>query len=104
MLAYAMPDERYLIKTDHGDVVVTVGADADGLDPELLSFRQADAAAMEGIDLEVPLRAFAAKMIAIVERKAGATPGGESMRAMLIQEKATSDLRRIERWAREHGA
>ena len=104
MLACAMPDEKYLIKTDHGDVVVTVAADADGLDPELLSFERADAAATEGIDLEVPLRAFAAKMIAIVERKAGATPGGERMRSMMIQEKATSDLRRIERWARTHAA
>lgn len=95
--------ERYLIKTDHGDVVVTVDADADGLDPQLLSLSAADDAATEGLEMEVPLRAFAAKMIAIVERKAGPTPGGDAMRRMLIQEKATADLRRIERWAREHG-
>lgn len=93
--------ETYLIKTDHGDVVVTVEDDADGLDPELLSLAPASGDAADGIDMEVPLRAFAAKMLAIVERKAGPTPGGDRMRRMLIQEKATADLRRIERWARE---
>jgi hypothetical protein len=96
--------ERYLIKTDHGDVVVTVRDEAGGLDPELLSFAPATSGETEGIDMEVPLRAFAAKMIAIVERKAGDTPGGERMRRMLVQEKATADLGRIERWVRERSA
>ena len=92
--------ESYLIKTDHGDVIVRVADDKDGLDAELLSFVDVTPETAEGIDVEVPLRAFAAKMIAIVERKAGETPGGETMRRMLIQEKATADLRRIERWVR----
>lgn len=93
--------EKYLIKTDHGDVVVTVNDSAGGLDAELLSFARADADAVSGIDMEVPLRAFAAKMIAIVERKTEDTPGGDRMRRMLVQEKATADLGRIERWAKE---
>lgn len=94
--------EKYLVKTDHGDVLVTIDDAAGGLDTDLLSLSSAHGDAIADIDMEVPLRAFAAKMIAIVERKAGETPGGERMRRMLIQEKATADLGRIERWAKEH--
>lgn len=96
--------EKYLIKTDYGDVVVTVVESADGLDTDLLSFSEAAGDAVSGIDMEVPLRAFAAKMIAIVERKTGETPGGGTMRRMLIQEKATADLGRIERWAKRRSS
>lgn len=74
------------------------------MDTDLLVLSPASGEAVEDIDMEVPLRAFAAKMIAIVERKAGETPGGERMRRMLIQEKATADLGRIERWAKEHAS
>jgi hypothetical protein len=92
--------ETYLIKTDHGDVVVKVEEAKGGLDQDLLTLSAPTPEAIEGLDMEVPLRGFSAKMIAIVERKAGPTPGGEKMRRMMIQEKATADLMRIERWVK----
>ncbi len=52
--------------------------------------------------MEVPLRAFAAKMVDIIEARGDDLPGGERMRRMMLQEKATADLKRIERWAEAH--
>jgi hypothetical protein len=101
-----MPDNprRFLVTTDDGDVVVTVNDDADGLDPALLSLTMADEAAARELPVATPLRAFAAKMVDLIEAQGmGAFAGGERMREMLVREKATADLRRIERYAREHG-
>lgn len=98
------PSKRFLIATDHGDVVVEVRPDASGLDADLLSLGMADAATAGELPVATPLRAFAAKMVDIIEAQGlGAFAGGERMREMLVREKATSELRRIERFAREHG-
>lgn len=95
--------DRYLVKTDHGDVLVKVNtAAANALDNDLLSFARPSPENSGGVAYEVPLRAFGAKMIEIIQTigvgDMGASP---KMVAMMIQEKATSDLNRIERWARE---
>ncbi len=97
------PVRRYLVTTDHGDVVVTVNPAANGLDPELLSFQMADTEAADAVGVATPLRAFAAKMVDLIElHGTGDFAGGERMREMLVREKATADLRRIERFARDH--
>jgi len=102
----AMPEQprRFLVTTDAGDVVVTINDDANGLDPGLLSLAMADDVAARELPMATPLRAFAAKMVDLIEAQGvGGFAGGERMREMLVREKATADLRRIERYAREHG-
>lgn len=95
--------KRFLVRTDHGDVVLTVNPGPSGLDPDLLSFEMASGADGEP-EMATPLRAFAAKMVDLIEAQGvGAFAGGPRMREMLVREKATADLRRIERFAREHG-
>ena len=95
---------HFLVTTDHGDVVVTVNGDVDGLDPRLLALSMADEATARALPMATPLRAFAAKMVDLIEAQGlGAFAGGERMREMLVREKATADLKRIERFAREHG-
>ncbi len=97
------PARRFLVTTDHGDVVVEVRPDAAGLDADLLRLRMADAATVQELPVATPLRAFAAKMVDIIEGQGlGGFTGGERMREMLVREKATADLHRIERFAREH--
>jgi hypothetical protein len=95
------PDERYLVVTEHGRVLVVVRGDRDGLDPDLIEVRgDADAAAAD-VGLETPLRAFAAKMVDLVQaRGEGAAALSPALAAMMIKEKAAEDLRRIERAAR----
>lgn len=97
--------ECYLVSTDHGDVVVQVNDVTSGLDPDLFTLLPATAQNRAGLDRVVPLRAFAAKVLDIVELKGtGGLPGGERLLRMMVQEKATEELRRIERWARSrHG-
>lgn len=96
-------EQHFLVQTDYGDVVVTVNPDAGGLDTDLLSFRHADADSARGISMTTPLRAFSAKMIDIIEGQGLAGfQGGERMRELMVREKATADLRRIERFAQEH--
>ena len=93
--------ESYLVKTDYGDVLVRVNDVASGFDAGLLSLEAPTAENSAGLSLEVPLRAFGAKMLEIVELKGVATlPAGERLQRLMIQEKATAELKRIERWAR----
>jgi hypothetical protein len=92
------PDERYLVETDHGPVLVIVRGDRPGLDPSLLDVRPA----AEGVDIpfSTPLRAFSAKMVDILAvRGAGGLPLSPAMLSMMIREKAAEDLARIERAA-----
>jgi len=97
------PLRRYLVATDHGDVVVTVNSDRDGLDPGLLSLAMADEAAARDAGMATPLRAFAAKMVDLIEIQGmGDFAGGDRMREMLVREKATAELHKIERFARDH--
>lgn len=93
--------ESYLVATDHGDVVVQINDVATGLDPELFTLQAATAQNSAHLDTVVPLRAFGAKVLDIVELKGtGDLPGGDRLLRMMVQEKATQELRRIERWAR----
>jgi hypothetical protein len=95
--------KRFLVSTDHGEVLVSVKRAGSGLDADLLSFEMASGGVAEP-SMTTPLRAFAAKMIDLIEAQGvGDFRGGERMREMLVREKATADLRRIERYAREHG-
>lgn len=103
--AMTAPLRRYLVTTDHGDVVVTVNPAVNGLDPALLSLSMANEASANEVGVATPLRAFAAKMVDLIElHGTGDFAGGERMREMLVREKATADLRRIERYARDHAA
>ena len=97
------PDERYLVVTEHGRVLVVVRGDRAGLDPDLIDVRAADDA--DDLTMETPLRAFAAKMVELVSaRGAGDVPLSPAMLAMMVKEKAAEDLSRIERAARRlHG-
>jgi hypothetical protein len=94
------PDERFLVVTEHGRVLVIVRGDKDGLDPDLIEVvGDADAA---DVRLETPLRAFAAKMVDLVQARGGGggAPLSPAMAALMIKEKAAEDLKRIERAAR----
>ena len=93
---------RYLIKTEYGDVVVAINPECENaLENDLLLLSAP--AEGESFPMETPLRAFGAKMVDIIRSvgTGGFDPGG-SMLEMMIKEKATSDLNRIERWAREN--
>jgi hypothetical protein len=93
------PDERYLVVTEHGRVVVMVRGDKAGLDADLIEVVAADGA--DDLAMETPLRAFAAKMVDLVQaRGTGGVPLSPTMLAMMVKEKAAEDLARIERAAR----
>ena len=95
------PDERYLVVTDHGRVLVIVRGDKDALEPDLLEVRRDDDPAASDVGMETPLRAFAAKMVdLLVARGTDALPMSPAMRDLMVKEKAAEDLRRIERAAR----
>ena len=94
-------DERYLVVTEHGRVVVRVRRDRSGLDGDLIEVERPDADALAALAMETPLRAFAAKMVDIVQaRGSGGLPASAAMLEMLVKEKAAEDLTRIERAAR----
>lgn len=93
------PDERYLVVTEHGRVVVVVRGDRSGLDADLIDVVAADDAG--DLTMETPLRAFAGKMVDLVQaRGSGDVPLSPAMLAMMVREKAAEDLARIERAAR----
>ena len=92
----------YLVKTDHGDVLVEVNPEcSNALEKDLLLFHKPTPDNTQNINMEVPLRAFSAKMVDIIEGvgtpSVGASP---KLLAMMKEEKATEDLARIERWAK----
>lgn len=93
--------KRFLVTTDNGDVLVSIDPDKAGLDADLLILEAPTSANSADIAMNVPLRAFGAKMLELIEAQGGEMPGGERMRRMMIQEKASADLNRIERWARD---
>jgi len=97
------PDERFLVVTEHGRVVVVVRGDRDGLDADLIDVQADDQAS--DLAVETPLRAFAAKMVDLVQaRGAGAAGLSPGLAAMMVKEKAAEDLKRIERAARRLAA
>lgn len=98
-------ERRYLVKTNAGDVVVLVNAAAGGLDDDLFELRAATEESTAGLTMTTPLSAFGAKVVDLIELHGTATfTGSDTLREMLIKEKATFELRRIERFARERAA
>ena len=97
--------ERYLVKTDHGDVVVEVNdACENALDGELLLLKKPTEHHRAELSLETPLRAFAAKMVDIIQTVGtGNFTSSSRLLQMMIQERATAELKRIERFAQEDG-
>ena len=94
-------DQRFLVVTEHGRVMVRVRSGRSGLDGDLIEVTRPDEAALTGLSMETPLRAFAAKMVDIVQaRGAGDVPVSATMLELLVKEKAAEDLTRIERTAR----
>jgi hypothetical protein len=95
---------KFLVITDHGEVLVRIDEARAGLDPDLLILEAPTSANTADLPATVPLRAFGAKMVELIEAQGGDLPGGERLRRMLVQEKASADLNRIERWARRRAA
>lgn len=92
-------NERYLVVTDLGRVLVEINPAAGGLDPDFIRVHAAEGG--EDLPMETPLRAFASKMVDLVQARAGALPGvSAALLAIMIKEKAAEDLGRIERAAR----
>jgi hypothetical protein len=95
--------EKFLVKTDYGEVVVQVNPRCENaLENDLLLLSSPTEQEKAEFVMETPLRAFGAKMIDIIRTiGTGRFDPGAGVREMLIKEKATSDLNRIERWARD---
>jgi len=94
-------DRRYLVKTNAGDVVVVVNKEAGGLSDDLFGLEPATERSTAGIDMTTPLSAFGAKVVDLIElHGTDDFTGSATLRDMLIKEKATFELRRIERFAR----
>ena len=100
--AQAAGKRRFLVKTNDGDVVVVVNTAAGGLDDDLFSFEPATAETMAGIDMTTPLSAFGSKVVDLIELQGTETfTGSSALLELLVKEKATFELRRIERFAKE---
>lgn len=96
---------RYLVRTNEGDVVVVVNSDAGGLDDDLFTYETPSEANVVGLTMTIPLTAFSSKVVDIIEMQGTAAFGGsDKLREMLVREKATSELRRLERYAKESAA
>lgn len=96
--------ERFIVVTEDGEVLVTVNPEnAGGFDPDLLLLGPVTPEARAEAAFETPLRAFAAKIVDLIH---AAGPGEVAvpprMHELMVREKATSELRRIERWARNN--
>ena len=94
--------KRYLVRTDHGDVVVGVNPNASGFDADLIEVTTVNEDERGSFDMATPLRAFGAKMVDIIELQGTADfSGSDTMREMMVREKASAELNRIERFAKE---
>lgn len=94
---------RYLVKTNVGDVIVVVNPLASGLADDLFAFESVTPSGLEQVDMTTPLSAFGAKVVDLIELHGTAEfTGSDALKEMLIKEKATFELRRIERFAKEH--
>lgn len=82
-------------------MVVRVNGEVGGLEADFLQVERPTPENSGDLQSETPLRAFAAKVVELIEAHAQDAPGGARMRRMLVEEKASEDLNRIERWARE---
>lgn len=96
--------DRFLVRTDYGEVVVTINPDCtNALENDLLLLSEPSEADKTAFTMETPLRAFGAKVVDIIQTVGTGdfNPGG-GMLEMMVKEKATSDLNKIERWARNN--
>lgn len=96
--------DGFLILSEYGQVLVQVNPEAEhALADNLLLLAMATPENSQGIAMHTPLRAFAAKVLDIMEAKGTA---GLSMSPTVIEmmkkEKATQELKKIERFAREN--
>lgn len=89
------------MRTNHGDVIVTFRAGVSGLSDELIDLAMAEEGAAGEFEMVTPLTAFGAKMVDLIE--VAGTHDFElsaAMRELLVREKATHELKRIEQFAR----
>ena len=94
---------RYLILTDdYGDVLAELDeTPRNALDGPLFKLSRPDAEQQDVI--EVPLRAFSAKMVDVIEIVGtGDFNAPPKVLELLKKEKATEELTRIERWAKDN--
>ena len=96
--------ERFIVVTEYGNVAASVNPEAvNGLESDLLLLDVASEADLEQAAFQTPLRAFAAKMVDLI--MAAGFEGVEvpaAVRDMLVRERATEELSRIDRWARDN--
>ncbi|SRR5690554_1452210 len=96
--------EKFIVVTEFGNVAATINPAADnGLESDLLLLSEASAQDLEEAAFQTPLRAFAVKMVDLI--MAAGFEGVNvpaTMRDMLVRERATEELGRIERWARDN--
>ncbi len=93
---------RYLILTDdHGDVLAELDeTPRNALDGPIFKLSRPSPDTKEELT-EVPLRAFSAKMVDVIEIIGiGDFTAQPKVLELLKKEKATEELTRIERWAR----
>lgn len=96
--------DSFLVRTEHGEVVVRINRECrNALQSDLLLLSEASEEEKQQFQMVTPLRAFGAKMVDIIQEVGtGDFDPGPRLRDMMIKEKATSDLKRIERWAKEN--
>lgn len=96
--------DRFLVRTDYGEVVVAINPHcSNALENDLLLLAAPSDDDRAEFAMETPLRAFGAKVIDIIRSVGtGDFDPGAGVREMMIKEKASSDLNRIERWARDN--
>jgi hypothetical protein len=94
--------DRFLVRTDYGEVLVRVNPECgNALQNDLLLLSDPSEEEKAEFSMEVPLRAFGAKVIDIIQTVGtGGFEPAASVKEMMIKEKAASDLNRIERWAK----
>jgi hypothetical protein len=94
--------KRYLISTEHGEVLAELDETLrNALDGPLFTLSRPTPEARRDAPFEVPLRAFSAKMIDIIEGiGVGDFKADSKVIELLKKEKATDELARIERWAK----
>lgn len=96
--------QKYLVKTDFGDVLVEVNEGCqNALSGDLLTLSRPTPENSADLRMEVPLRAFSAKMVDIIEGVGtGELKAQPKVIELLKKEKATEELTRIERWAKRN--
>lgn len=96
--------DSFLVRTEHGEVVVRINPECrNALQNDLLLLSVPSEEEKQEFQMLTPLRAFGAKMVDIIQGVGtGDFDPGPRLRDMMIKEKATSDLKRIERWAKEN--